>query len=217
MAKASFKKLKNMMPNQAKVLIIRHGSTDLNKEGGTSQDRIRGWADVLLNDKGRADAEKAAKKLEHEHPEEIYASDLKRAEETAHIINQHFHVPMTISRDLRPWNVGMYTGKKTDEVIGDLNHCVKNEEIVPVDGESFKHFRTRYLSKLREIMDEALRENCTYFVVSHFRNVKTYAAWEKLGFPEDLSIDPETMIEDNCKPGEIITVDLDTYVKRDMK
>lgn len=217
MAKAKLSRLKTMMPNLAAVKIVRHGSTDFNKEGGTSADRIRGHIDVPLNDQGRADAEKAAKKLEHEHPESIYCSSLSRARETAHIIDDQFDVPIVISKDLTPWNLGHYQGKKTTDVLEDLNHMVEHENIVPVDGESFATFRKRYLGKLREIMDEALRQNCCYFVVSHFRNVKTYAAWEKLGFPEDLSIDPETMIEDNCKPGDIIDIDLVTYVKKDMK
>lgn len=203
-------RLKVMMDN-AKVLIVRHGSTNFNKEGGDSEDRIRGWADVPLNDKGRQDAANAAKKLSHEHPEAVYTSDLVRAEETAHIINKDFEVPLTISKDLRPWDVGIYTGKETKKVIADMNHLVRNEHLSPVDGESFQTFRERFLSKLREIMDSALKGNCTYIVVSHFRNAKTYAAWEAKGFPNDLTIDSEVMIQDNCKPGEVITVDLDKY------
>src|SRR6266568_9011797 len=47
----------------SKLYIIRHGCTDMNGEGNTSADRIRGWSDVPLNDAGREDAVQAGEKL----------------------------------------------------------------------------------------------------------------------------------------------------------
>lgn len=209
MAKAKLSRLKTMMPNQAKVLIIRHGSTDLNKEGGTSDDRIRGWIDVPLNDKGRQDAEKAAKKLSHEHPVAINTSDLIRAEETAQIINKEFDVPLDISKNLRPWNLGIYEGQKTKDVIDNLNHLIENENLRPPEGETFKEFRTRYLQELSNIMEQAKVSNVTLFVVSHFRNLKTATAWLAAGAPSDFSIDVDEMMSDNFKPGDVFDMPLD--------
>lgn len=209
MAKAKLSRLKTMMPNQAKVLIIRHGSTDLNKEGGTSDDRIRGWIDVPLNDKGRQDAEKAAKKLSHEHPVAICTSDLIRAEETARIINKDFDVPLDISKNLRPWNLGVYEGEKTDDVIDHLNHLIEHEDQRPPEGETFKEFRTRYLTELKNIIEQAKVSNETLFVVSHFRNLKTATAWIAAGEPDDLSIDVDEMMADNFSPGDVFEVPLD--------
>jgi broad specificity phosphatase PhoE len=198
-----------MLPNQAKVLIVRHGSTDLNKESGDSPDRIRGWIDVPLNDKGRKDAENAAKKLAHEDPVAIHTSDLIRAEETAHIINKDFHVPLDISTDLRPWNLGVYQGQETAKIIDELTDLIRNENKRPVDGETFKEFRIRYLKKLNQIMEQAEVSNACLFVVSHFRNLKTAQAWLCNGAPEDLSIDVEEMMADNFKPGDVFNVPLD--------
>lgn len=197
------------MDKQGKVFIIRHGSTDLNKESGTSDDKIRGWIDVPLNDQGRQDAEKAGQKLDEEHPKKIFTSDLIRAEETARIINKNFHVPIVISKELRPWNLGEYQGKKTNDVIHELNNMIKFEDEIPKDGESFKQFRIRYLTALKSIIDLAKESRQTFFVVSHFRNLKTACAWIAAGEPEDLSIDIEEMLSDNFKPGDVFQVPMD--------
>jgi broad specificity phosphatase PhoE len=196
----------NKMQNRARVLIVRHGSTDLNKEGGTSADRIRGHVDVPLNNKGRADAEVAAKKLKGEQPYCIYSSDLDRAEETADIINQYFHAPVEVSFDLRPWNLGSYEGAKTEDVIDELNEMAKHDNVVPEGGECFKDFRERYLKKLKEIIDEAKLNRKTIFVVSHFRNVKCAMAWISAGQPADFTIDLDYFFEDNIKPGDVFEV-----------
>lgn len=206
---ADYNKIKGLMGKQGKVFIIRHGSTDLNKESGTSDDRIRGWIDVPLNDQGREDAEKAATKLDKENPKRMFTSDLIRAEETARIINHNFHVPITISTDLRPWNLGVYQGKKTNDVIHELNDMIKFENKVPKDGESFAQFRMRYLSKLKSIIDMAKTTKQTFFVISHFRNLKTATAWIAAGCPDDLSIDVEEMLSDNFKPGDVFEVPMD--------
>ena len=203
---ADYNKMKTLMNKQGKVFIVRHGSTDLNKESGTSDDRIRGWIDVPLNDKGRQDAEKAANKLDKENPKKIFSSDLIRAEETARIINKNFHVPIVISKDLRPWNLGDYQGKKTNDVIHELNDMIKFETKVPKGGESFEDFRVRYLTALKSIVDLAKESRQTFFVISHFRNLKTATAWIAAGQPADLSIDVEEMMSDNFKPGDVFEV-----------
>lgn len=204
-----FNKLSPLMKKtEPKVILIRHGATDFNKESGTSDDRIRSWIDVPLNNQGRADAEKAAKSLKNEHPSVIYTSDLDRAKETADIINKHFNVPIIISSDLRPWNLGAYSGKKTADIIDELNDLVKNEKEVVPQGESFLHFKTRYLSKLEEVIKQAEEKHQTIFVVSHFRNLKCASAWVAAGMPDDLTIDKNEMITDTFKPGETYSLPL---------
>jgi broad specificity phosphatase PhoE len=192
--------------SKPKVIIIRHGSTDLNKEGGTSADRIRGHVDVPLNAQGRMDAEVAAKKLKGEQPYCIYSSDLSRAEETADIINKYFHAPVEVTFDLRPWNLGEYEGQETSKVIDELNEMAKHDNVVPEGGECFKDFRVRYLKKLKEIIDEAKLNHKTIFVVSHFRNVKTCMAWVAAGCPADFTIDLDAFFDDDIKPGDVFEI-----------
>jgi phosphoserine phosphatase len=205
----AFNKLNKVMNAQGKVFIVRHGSTDLNKESGTSDDRIRGWIDVPLNDKGREDAEKAAKKLDKENPKKMFTSDLIRAEETAQIINKHFRVPIVVSKDLRPWNLGVYQGAVTAHVIDELNELIERENMPVQDGETFKQFRVRYLSALKNIIDLAKTTKQTFFVISHFRNLKTATSWIAAGCPDDLSIDIKEMMSDNFSPGDVFEVPMD--------
>lgn len=203
---------KTIKKASGRVVFIRHGATDFNNTN-KSEDRIRGWIDVPLNDEGRRDAEKAAKDSEKYKPVAgMYSSDLIRAKETAQIVNKVLNVPAIVfSSDLRPWNLGDYQGKITADILDELNYMVKNENAVPNNGESFKHFRIRYLSLVDKVIKEALTKGTTLFIVSHFRNLKAVDSWKEKGFPKDFSIDTDTMIKDAFKTGEVYELDLKNY------
>ena len=61
-----------------KVYVVRHGESETN-EGG----KWTGWFDAKLTQKGIEDAKKAAAILKDVKFDKIYASDLKRAQQTA--------------------------------------------------------------------------------------------------------------------------------------
>lgn len=190
------------------VYLIRHGKTKLNGESAEgSPDRIRGWTNVPLNDEGRADVAELAKTLKGIHPEEIVCSDLDRAVDTAKIIDKAVSsgsdvVPVIKTQSLRPWNLGDFQGQETVKVIGKVQGYIKGESKVIPGGECFKDFRVRFLTEFKALLDQASKENCIIFVVSHYRNAKCAEAWDKEGRPSDLSIDVETMMEKGTKPGD---------------
>ncbi|MCB2043769.1 MAG: histidine phosphatase family protein, partial [Rhodoferax sp.] len=66
-----------------RIIAVRHGETDWNAGG-----RIQGMRDVPLNDKGRWQADRAARQLadSDEAVAAIYSSDLARAYQTARSI-----------------------------------------------------------------------------------------------------------------------------------
>lgn len=76
------------------ILITRHGKTDWNVLG-----KIQGQTDIELNDVGRKQAEETGKLIKNENINLIITSPLKRAKETAQIINKNFNV--TIIEDCR--------------------------------------------------------------------------------------------------------------------
>lgn len=61
-----------------RIIAIRHGETAWNVDT-----RIQGQLDIGLNDKGRWQAQQAARALAQEQMDAIYASDLMRAHDTA--------------------------------------------------------------------------------------------------------------------------------------
>ena len=199
-----------------KVVLVRHGHTSLNgSDNGQSPDRIRGWKDVPLNEVGKKDAEKAAKELQKKYSiEYMYSSDLSRAFDTAKICNKD-GVPVVMTKDLRPWNLGIYQGQETKKILDELIDHVKNEKKKVKDGESFKEFRERFLSCLNGIIDQAIDERIQIAVFTHYRDLKCADAWIAAGFPVDLSIDVDVMLKDDFEPGELFEIPVDSFISEE--
>lgn len=87
------------------IYIIRHGQTDWNK-----LQKTQGQTDVPLNDVGRQEALSVAQQLAALPISKIISSDLKRAKETAEIINRSLGVPLLIDERLREMNFGLLEG-----------------------------------------------------------------------------------------------------------
>lgn len=90
-----------------KLLLIRHGESVANEEG-----RVQGQFDSPLNERGRDQARALAQRLLREEwsISAIYASDLKRAAETADILASSLDIPLTLDERLREYDVGVLTG-----------------------------------------------------------------------------------------------------------
>jgi broad specificity phosphatase PhoE len=87
------------------IIFFRHGQTDWNLNK-----RFQGQSNVLLNDKGRKQAEALAKYLENYKLDVIYTSDLDRAIETATIVNKYHNVPLVKDQRLREAHLGDLEG-----------------------------------------------------------------------------------------------------------
>jgi broad specificity phosphatase PhoE len=117
------------------LLLVRHGETDWNAEG-----RLQGHTDRPLNDYGRRQAQELAERLAGEGADAIYASDLKRATETAEIVGARLGLPVVIDADLREKNWGNWEGLTGDERV-----------LVEFEGESTADHRDRVLRAVRRI------------------------------------------------------------------
>src|SRR5215211_8136133 len=93
------------------ILLARHGETDWNREG-----RFQGWADPPLNDAGRAQAQALAERLREMPFDAVYASDLRRAFETAEIVAASHGVPVTPDPGLREVDIGSWSGLTRAEI-----------------------------------------------------------------------------------------------------
>lgn len=93
--------------------LVRHGETDWNATG-----RWQGYADIPLNDDGRAQARRLAARLQREAVrfDAIYSSDLQRSWETAALVGQALGVPPQPLPALREIDVGEWSGLTVQEV-----------------------------------------------------------------------------------------------------
>jgi probable phosphoglycerate mutase len=93
------------------VLLARHGETDWNRDG-----RFQGHADPPLNEPGRAQAAELAERLAADGITALYASDLRRARETASIVADRLDLEVSLHPGLREIDVGEFQSLTRDEI-----------------------------------------------------------------------------------------------------
>ena len=136
------------------LIFIRHGESEGNKNS-----RFNGNLDLLLTDTGRIQASKTAEYLDNYKIDKVYASDLKRALETAEIIAKRQNLDVIKEKALREIFGGDFEGK----IYSDLN------KLYPVEfdmwlhdlgncrcpnGESIRELLHRFNTKIKEIAAE---------------------------------------------------------------
>lgn len=128
--------------------LIRHGETTWNRE-----DRTQGHSHNPLSDLGIRQAQRLGVRLETEHFEHIYSSDLKRALQTAELAFLNKDI---IHKRLREIGRGVLEGttaaERTQEQRDLLLH-VKGERLTrrPPGGENFQYARLRLESWLGDL------------------------------------------------------------------
>ena len=88
-----------------KVLLIRHGQTDFNR-----QHRLQGVMPVPLNHQGRTQARALAQYLQPQSIDAIFTSPLSRAKETAQIIGNVLKLPIQNEVRIREIEFGRFEG-----------------------------------------------------------------------------------------------------------
>ncbi len=136
------------------IFLVRHGETDWN-----AQHRWQGQADTQLNDQGRAQAYSLRDRLADVPFQAVYASDLRRASETAQILATGRDLWVTTDPALRELDIGSWEGLTKAEVterFGDRDRP---------DGETKKAFRRRVLGAIERI--GRAHEGANVLVVTH--------------------------------------------------
>ena len=93
-----------------RVVILRHGTTELNKQGMIQGSNV----DPDLSKEGRAYAEKAAKNFDPSQFDAVYASPLKRAQQTARIFVGD-KTPIITDKRIEELSYGSWDGKSSLE------------------------------------------------------------------------------------------------------
>jgi alpha-ribazole phosphatase len=163
-----------------KVILIRHGETDL---AGT----FCGQSDPDLNAAGERGLRSVLEEIRHLGITRIYSSDLRRASRTAFAIGERVGAPVELRPGLREIHFGLWEGLRWDEI----------EQKYPQEarlwvrefpggcapgGEAYRDFTARIEAEFRLVI--ASHNHATSAVVTH-RGVLQYTLTRFFRFSED--------------------------------
>jgi len=151
-----------------KLILIRHGRTDLNRPG--KEERLRAWKDIPLDSCGMQEAEETARQLADQRINVIYSSDLLRARQTAEALQRVSGARIVHSSHLRPWNLGTLAGQLVHDIIPTLERLNAQLNEKAPGGESFDEFYERYSRQIEEILTVAEGSSGCVAAVTHGRN-----------------------------------------------
>ncbi len=148
-----------------KLILVRHGETDWNRV-----DRIQGWLDIPLNEKGRRQAERLAEELAGMKISAIYSSPLKRAFQTAEIIAEKYHLSVQKVSDFKEINQGKWQGLPVSEAKKKYKNLYQRWlthplEVVPPGGESLEEVYQRVKKTCQTLVNNHPQE--TLCLVTH--------------------------------------------------
>ena len=92
------------------IFVVRHGQTEWN-----ALEKMQGQTDIELNEIGREQAQITGEQIKNENIDLIITSPLKRAKETAEIINKNFNAPIIEDKRLMERGYGELEGKTRTE------------------------------------------------------------------------------------------------------
>jgi alpha-ribazole phosphatase len=149
-----------------RLLLAPHAPTDWNAAG-----RYQGHSDTALSAVGRKQAAQLADRLARERIDEVIASDLRRAVETARAVSEPRDLPLRIDSRVRELNFGGWEGLTYEEVRQNHAEALKAWEADPVrkappQGETLAQMAARVRAFLGDFSDE-IGSDRTVLVVAH--------------------------------------------------
>jgi len=159
------------------LYLVRHGETEHNRRGIIQG----GGIDSTLNAAGEAQARALTKRLESVSVDTLYASTLRRAQQTADILARpHEPLSRTYLRDLNEMDWGVYEGEPPSEERDASMGAIKEDwrtgayERAIEGGESIRDVQERAHRALRHILARAAGH--TALVVTHGRYLRVLLA-----------------------------------------
>lgn len=150
-----------------KILVTRHGQTDWNV-----LEKLQGKTDIELNDRGRQQAKETSELIKNENIDVIITSPLKRAKETAEIINKNFQVTIIEDNRLMERGFGKSEGLTKDdriklkEIYPEVNDVWNYNKNIDFNGiETMHNFCNRIYKFLDEIIEKYKEKNI--LIVTH--------------------------------------------------
>jgi probable phosphoglycerate mutase len=137
---------------EARLILIRHGETEWNREG-----RIQGYhADSPLTDNGRAQARQLAARMAGEGPFSLHSSDSGRARQTATPMAAALGLDIAYDAALRERDYGVFEGRTYGELEREHPEAYRkfrsrDPAYAPPGGESGVQFRDRIMAALERV------------------------------------------------------------------
>lgn len=158
-----------------KILLIRHGETEWNREI-----RIQGNKNSPLTDKGIKQAHDAEEKLNKIDIDAVYSSPLERAFKTAEIIVKNRNQKIIKRDNLREINFGPWEGKTKKEIKSSdpceyYNFINKPDQFSLNGAETCFDVQKRIVSEINNIFENNTGK--TILVVSHGISILTAALY----------------------------------------
>ena len=155
-----------------KLILVRHGQTQMNVDG-----IFFGKLDPSLNETGKEQCKKTRELLKNRYKYDfIYSSDLKRAAETAEIVN-YLYLPIKLDRRLEEIDFGIFEGLSYKEILEKYPAEAKKsqEEWKTFDyitGESLEVLQRRAVEFV-----ESLDKTKDNLVVTHWGVINCILSW----------------------------------------
>jgi broad specificity phosphatase PhoE len=204
------------------LLLARHGETDWNQAR-----RWQGHADRPLTALGRAQAAALAERLADIELDAVYASDLRRARETAAAVAAEQGLSVIERRDLREVDVGSWEGLTREEAEARFPDGYRRWLAGGTgwdDGETYEQMSARVLAAMGQIA--AAHEGGRVLVVSHGGPIRAIHA-AALGLDVDAyrrirPVEPNARLSAVCVEDGALTElcpagEIDELLKRDQE
>lgn len=167
-----------------KLYLIRHGETDWN-----AKHLYQGQGDRPLSALGKKEAQKLTQELKQIKVDALFSSDLKRAYETAKIVNRLHKLPIQADPLLREINFGKMEGQTHTEVLRKnkayfLKNGLVNYRYIFPEGESWQIVHKRVVKFFRKLKNTPYR---TVFIFCHQGTLKAFLYKFKRYTKRDLS------------------------------
>lgn len=167
----------------ARILLIRHGSTDAMKHVLCGR-----MPDVHLNELGLQQARQLANSLKDNcGVDEVISSPLERTVETAEIIAAETGAQLQVDNGWIELNYGDWTGESINKIRGLDSWDRYNQSrstSMPPGGESLTQVQARALDALQRILSRGVEAALTIAIVSHGDVIRALLALV-LGIPLD--------------------------------
>ncbi|MCP3871202.1 MAG: histidine phosphatase family protein [Gammaproteobacteria bacterium] len=179
------------MPLDTRIIIVRHGETEWNKEN-----RLQGNRNSPLTPAGLKQADAARKALVQYELDCAYVSPLERAIETSKIILKERGLEAVIQDDLREISLGPWEGRTRQETA--LSHpkeymdFLARPHVFSLEGaDTFQALQQRVVGGFESIFDT--RKYSNILVVSHWVAIKVALAYYSSIPLSDLSSIPDPL------------------------